>query len=358
MRLLRGWLVACTLLACLVPATASAAGPATRDAAVDAYRSVLADEQVGAGWTGSVDGCVIGEESQASLDATLRTINTLRSFAGLDPVTLDATANHRALAAALMMKAAGDLSHTPPPSWPCYSDEGAAGAARSNLALGTSGAGSMLAYLEDAGVEDTLGHRRWVIDPGAQTFGTGSTGTTNALQVFDLPSRTVPAGARVSWPPAGFVPWPWVFDTWSAALGGTSDQDDYSTGNAQVKVSLDGDPLDVKNVQTLPDNYGTGRTLSWQVDIPASAKSADHDLKVTINGVTKGGAEQQISYTSQAFAPSGSGSDDAACNAAKAKLAKAKAKLKKLRRNGASKSRIKKAKKRVKAAKAAVEAAC
>ena len=357
MRMHRAGLIGCILLAVALPASASAAAPATRDAAIDAYRSVLADEQVDAGWTGSVDGCVAGSESQASLDATLRTVNTLRSFAGVGSVTFDETANHRALAAALMMTAAGDLSHTPDTNWPCYSDDGAYAAARSNLFLGLSGASAVVGFVDDSGIE-SLGHRRWVIDPAAQVFGSGSTGTSNALQVIDLPSGTVPAGTRVSWPPAGFVPWPWVFDTWSVALGGTSDQDDYSTGNAQVRVSLDGEPLDVSKVQTLDDGYGTGRTLSWEVAVPTSARSADHDLRVTINGVTNGGAEQQISYTAQAVAPSGSGSDNSACAAAKAKLAKAKAKLKKLRQNGASKRRIKKAKKKVKDAKAAVAAAC
>jgi uncharacterized protein YkwD len=343
-----------SLLAIVLPAGASAAAPATRDAAVAAYRSVLDDEQVAAGWTGSVEGCVIGTESQASLDATLHTVNTLRSFAGIGSVTFDATKNHQALAAALMMKAANDLSHTPDASWPCYSDDGSFAARRSNLFLGASGADAMVGFLDDAGI-DVLGHRRWIIDPAAQVFGSGSTGSSNALMVLgDGVPASVPAGTRVSWPPAGFVPWPWVFGDWSIALGGTSDQDDYSTDGAQVRVSLDGEPLDVSNVRTLADGYGTGRTLSWKVDVPASAASADHDLKVTVNGVTRNGADQQISYTTQAINPSG----NPACDAAKAKLGKAEAKLKKLRQGGASKGRIAKAKKRVKKAKAAVEAAC
>jgi hypothetical protein len=354
MRLLRAGLVAASLFAIAVPASAAAAAPATRDAAVDAYESVLDDEQVDAGWTGSVEGCVVGTESQASLDATLHTVNTLRSFAGIGDVSFDPANNHRALAAALMMRAANDLSHTPGPDWPCYSEDGAYGAGHSNLFLGASGAASIVGYLDDSGIE-VLGHRRWVIDPAARVFGSGSTGSTNALMVFsDAPSATVPAGTRVSWPPAGFVPWPWVFDDWSIALGGTSDQDSYATDGAQVHVSLDGEPLGVSDVKTLDDGYGTGRTMSWKVDVPDSATSADHDLEVTIDGVKLNGAEQQISYTAHAFDPSG----NPACDAAKAKLAKAKAKLRKLRQSGASKRRIAKLKKRVKRAKATVKAAC
>src|SRR5688572_3343747 len=124
MRRLCAGLIGCSLLALLVPAPASAA-PATRNAAIEAYRSVVADERVDAGWTGSVQGCVVGEESPASLAATLHTVNTLRSFAGIGDVSFDQAFNHRALAAALMMRAANDLSHTPGPDWPCYSEDGA-----------------------------------------------------------------------------------------------------------------------------------------------------------------------------------------------------------------------------------------
>ena len=358
MRKLRAWLAGCLLVAVLVPATAPGAAPATRDAAVEAYRSVVADERVDAGWTGSVEGCVVGTESQASLDATLHTVNTLRSFAGIGDVTFDPTLNHRALAAALMMLAANDLSHTPGPTWPCYSDDGAYAAARSNLFLGLSGASAMVGFLDDEGIEE-LGHRRWVIDPAAQVFGSGSTGATNALTVFsDAPPATVPAGTQVAWPPNGFVPRQWIFRDWSIALGGTSDQDGYSTDNAQVRVTLDGSPLDVTNVRSLPDGYGTGETMSWRVALPNSATAADLDLKVTIDGVTLNDSPKPISYTVKAFDPSGQGGDDAACAAAKAKLKKAKQKLRKLRRNDASRQRIARAKKKVREAKAAVAAAC
>ena len=229
------------------------------------------DGNVDAGWTGSVQSCTVGTEAQPSLDATLDSVNTLRSFAGLQPVTFDPSFNHLALSAALMMKAANSLSHTPGPDWPCYSDDGAMGAGSSNLYLGLSGAQAMVGYVDDDGV-GSLGHRRWVIDPGATVFGSGSTGTTNALKVFgDARRRRSPAGTEVSWPPAGYVPWDWVFNTWSLALGGDSDASEFNVDNAQVQVSMDGQPLHVTNVQTLDDGYGTGHTFSWNVAVPNSA---------------------------------------------------------------------------------------
>jgi hypothetical protein len=56
--------------------------------------------------------------------------------------------------------------------------------------------------------------------------------------------------------------------------------------------------------------------------------------------------------------PPGPPADDAACGAARERLAKAKAKLKKLRKNDAAKPKIKRAKRKVKKAKEAVAAAC
>jgi hypothetical protein len=352
--MMRRSLLAVTLLfVLLVPSGARGAIP-TRDAAIDAYRAVIEDGNVDAGWTGSVASCTVGTESQASLDATLDAVNTLRSFAGLQPVTFDPTFNHDALAAALMMKAANALSHTPGPDWPCYSDEGALGAGTSNLYLGLSGANAMVGYVDDSGI-GTLGHRRWVIDPGATVFGSGSTGTTNALKVFgDGPTAAVPDGTEVSWPPAGYVPWDWVFGTWSLALGGDIDFDQFNVDSAQVQVTMDGQALAVKNVQTLDDGYGSGRTFSWDVSLPDSATDVDHELKVTIDGITKNGAPFPVSYTVKAIHVP----DEAKCNAAKDKLVKAKAKLKKLRQNHASTQRIKRAKAKVQTAKDAVTAAC
>src|SRR4051812_23059066 len=149
-------LLAATLGGAAAPAYAK---PADRAAALAAFRAEQADETVPAGWTGSVDGCVVGTESADSLDATLRAVNRLRDFAGLMPVRFEEQYNHNALAAALMMLAKGELSHNPDPAWPCYSDQGYDGASHSNLFYGVSGAAAMVGYVDDEGI-DSLGHRR------------------------------------------------------------------------------------------------------------------------------------------------------------------------------------------------------
>ena len=107
----------------------------------------------------------------------------------------------------------------------------------------------------------SLGHRRWILDPRATEFGSGSTDTTNALTVVGSDPDASPETV-VSWPPPGWVPWPWIFDDWSLALGNGSSR--VSFEGATVALALDGIPVPVSNVSTLPAGFGTGTTLRWR----------------------------------------------------------------------------------------------
>ncbi|WP_158276742.1 CAP domain-containing protein [Paraconexibacter algicola] len=307
-RLLPPALLGAALL--LAAPTAATAAPADRASALAAWQAAQVDAAVPAGWTGAVGGCDPGTESDASRAATLRTINTLRSFAGVPPVTLSDEYNRKALAAALMMRAASDLSHDPGPAWPCSSAEGREGAASSNLFLGLAGPAAMVGYVDDEGVA-SLGHRRWVLNPAATTFGTGSTGArdgsgppTNALWVFG-PSAPVAPGTLVAWPPAGWTPWEWVFADWTVAVGGDGQTVDLSA--ATVTVTLDGAPLTVSGIRDKGPGYGSGRTLSWQVAVPPTARTGDHVLEVTVGGATVDGAPTPISWRVSAFRAQGTG---------------------------------------------------
>jgi len=299
-----GLCVACVgaalALAAAAPA-ASHAAPQDRATALAAYRATLDDQRVGAGWAGSTGGCVVGSESPASLGATLRTLNLLRSFAGVGPIAFDDALNHEALAAALMMRAAGALSHSPGPDWPCYSDEGAAGAGSSNLFLGRSGAAAMVGYVDDEGVE-SLGHRRWLLDPEAAVFGSGSTGNTNALRVIGGPTAPVAPDTAVAWPPAGWVPWQWVFSDWSLALGAPGQA--VAFDSPTVTVAIDGAPAEVRGVRSLGDGYGSAATLTWQVLVDGRLTEGDHAIGVSVQGaVVDGVARPPLAWTTYAFQP-------------------------------------------------------
>ena len=78
-------------------------------------------------------------------------INYFRAMAGLPgDVVFDTTWNAQCQEAALMMIAEGNLSHSPPTGWACYSADGATAAGKSNLALGNHGPGAIDAYIRGA----------------------------------------------------------------------------------------------------------------------------------------------------------------------------------------------------------------
>ena len=298
--------------------------PADRDAALAEWMEFVEAEGMPAGWTGSVEECKVGSESADSLQASLDTVNLLRAFTGVEPVRFSATRNREALAAALAIRAAGDLSHEIDASWPCHSEDAENGAARSNLFLGRSGAQAMVGYVNDAGV-DSLGHRRWLLNPGAVEFGSGSTGQTNALHVLDAyadGSHLAPLEPDnlVAWPPPGWVPQPWVFKDWSAAIGldpsraaehGHDLEDvEVDISEAEVDVELEGRAAQVSGLRRHADGYGTGPMLSWRTELPAQAASSagasqagtkEPEIQVSISGVTIGGEPEPIEYTVRPF---------------------------------------------------------
>jgi len=253
--------------------------------------------QVPAGWTGSTTSCAVGTESSGSIGATLLAVNTLRDFAGLPPVGFDAELNRKALSAAVMMRAAGALSHSPGPDWPCYTADGDEGAGRSNLYLGQSGAGAMVGYVDDGGV-DSLGHRRWLLDPRGVTFGTGSTGSTNALLVIGGGGTPAAPPELVSWPPAGFVPWPLVFDTWSIAITQAGAVD---TSGATVSVTVDGQSRATSNVRTLADGFGTGRTVAWESALTDADRAGVRQVTATLSNVVIGGVSRSFTVAFEGF---------------------------------------------------------
>lgn len=280
----------------LVPASPVSAAPPDRAAALEAYLAMNDAKGIPAGWTGSVQGCVEGTESAASVDATARTVNTLRDFAGLAPVGFDGELNRKALAAALMMKAANALSHAPGPEWPCSTEHGREGANRSNLFLGRSGAAAMVGYVDDEGV-DSLGHRRWLLDPRATTFGTGSTDTTNALLVVGT-AGAAPVPELVAWPPAGDVPWPLIFRDWSAAISAPGTVD---ASGAVVSVLFDGQPRAVSGTTVLSNGAGTGTTLKWTVGMNATDPEGSQRIDVKIDNVLVDGVPRSYAYSLTTF---------------------------------------------------------
>jgi hypothetical protein len=147
--------------------------------------------------------------------------------------------------------------------------------------------------MADPGADNwPVGHRRWVIDSGAVTVGTGDTAGSNALFVIGAPEASrVPQWSP--WPAAGYFPWQLEpSGRWSLTMPGA----DFSA--ASVIATIAGSPLPV-TVHPVRDGYGDN-TLSWEVALPepaASAHPADLSVDVTVTGIGVGGALVDHAYT-------------------------------------------------------------
>ena len=224
--------------------------------------------QTPVGWQGSLSSCDEGAPSPAAQQSTARVVNYIRDLVGVEPVVFSSTLSAQAQEAALMMARNEELSHAPPSSWACYTGDGAAAAAKSNLYLGRSGASAITGYMDDPGAVNTpVGHRRWIIDPRQTTMGSGSVDAaggdwrqqSHALLVIDPPSwQSLPAGtpAYLPWPVAGYVPVQIEPEgRWS--LSASDSPTDFSQASVRVNGSAAG-----VTVHPVENGYGPP-TLVW-----------------------------------------------------------------------------------------------
>lgn len=245
-------------------------------------------------WTGNVATCTAGTTSQAYVDATFQMINFYRGMAGLADATNATSYNQNAQEAALIMSANGALSHNPPSNWTCWTSGGDAAAGASNLALGNAGPHAMVAYMQDYGSGNYfVGHRRWILYPRRNEFGTGSVGETtrsaNALYVFTSIVTRPPTPDKVAWPPEGYVPYQVVYPRWSLSLNTGAV---VSFASADVSMTEGATPVSLSVVSRTDNGYGDN-TIVWEPSglsfIPGAQ---DRVFTVTVSNIMVGGIPQ------------------------------------------------------------------
>jgi uncharacterized protein YkwD len=269
-----------------------------RSAVMEFYRTyyLASQNDVNVGWTGDVASCTPGTSSADFNEAVLRLINFYRAMAGAPAdILLDADLNDRCQHIALMMIANQQYSHYPPPTWTCFTEEGASAAAGSNLYY--LGGGTITpraivdAYIRDSGPGNfAAGHRRWMLFPRQRIMGTGSADNgqrrANALWVTS-PFASGPM-VRSSWPPAGYVPHVLVYARWSFSLPGADFSQSVVTmrrGNAPVALTL----------EPVMNGFGDNSVVWVPQGVPRTLES-DVTYTVSIDNVRLGGAAQQFEY--------------------------------------------------------------
>ncbi|HEX9622485.1 MAG TPA: hypothetical protein VF989_20215 [Polyangiaceae bacterium] len=209
-------------------------------------------------WSGSIEGCVVGDISAEGRANALRLFNLYRWLADLPPVETSPERDEIAQACALLQEAnwrSEGLSHGPPESWDCYSDEGREGSATSNIS-GGPGVSSVSAYLLDRGNEDTMGHRRIILANWLGPIGLGST-ADGASCMQNLNGDGNADKEWMAWPPPGFFPLQAYGggNTTLSDTGWSVQSEDIDVREAEITVSSAAGELAV-DTEPLEGNYG------------------------------------------------------------------------------------------------------
>jgi hypothetical protein len=281
--------------------------PLLKENSLTFYREqYLLPEGLDVVWSGEHATCAEGTTAPAFRDAVLQRVNYFRAMAGVpaDIVFWDEF-NQKAQKAALLLSANNRISHTPDPSWYCYSAEGAEAAENSNLFLGVFGWRAVDGYIEDGGSDNYwLPHRRLLLEPRAVSMGSGDIPPAsgfpgaNALWVLGAWSAERPATREtfVAWPPPGYVPYQVVFPRWSFAYPKANFSE------ASVSMSYQGQDVAL-DVLPVVGHY-VDNTLVWEPQMAfAVAPAEDQWYTVQIRNVVINGQINHFSYVVILFDP-------------------------------------------------------
>ena len=253
----------------------------------------------------NIDSCVTGALKTTVRDDFLTRVNALRALHNLAPVTYSAIENDQEDQSSLMQAANQTLSHTPPTTWKCYTSAGATAAGSSNL-IGGWGTGLPWSTEDDnlAGwmterYSDSIGHRRWILDPflGKLTYGRVAQQATSGFRSDAASMKVFGFAADPPLPSSvpSFVAYP--FGDYPSRYFGTGDilsftaivnsTSRYANGsvsfaNATVTVTGPSGNLAVTNVASDNLGYGVPNSIQWNV----TGLQANVSYTVQITGVT------------------------------------------------------------------------
>ncbi len=230
--------------------------------------------------------CVAGAASDYQKQIVLDRVNYIRSLHGLYPVDYNPEFDGLTAECALIIAANRKLSHTPGTDWKCWSQDAYDGCNTSNIYVqwgrdrdDFSSLSVVDSFMTDEGV-DSLGHRRWLVDPWLAyiSFGRVDTGipgnntTGAAIRVINDEMQSV-GGSGLE-----FVAYP--FESYPAELynddvmmsltviGSTvskwSDANRAGFSGAIVTVTgPGGSDIPVSNILYDDDGYGVPNNIRW-----------------------------------------------------------------------------------------------
>ncbi|MCB0116490.1 MAG: hypothetical protein KDD84_20470 [Caldilineaceae bacterium] len=272
--------------------------------------------------------CQTGVLADAEKEAVLAIVNRIRALHGLAPVTYAAEHDDEVMESSLIIAANNDITHFPAADSVCYSEDGARGAALSNLAWSYPADASvhpLLApsstdvrnWLIDPGVAD-LGHRRWLLDPFLQEIAYGRVdaaphgadpdmlahGAALKVQNGEAAVALEQAPAFVAYPFGDYpldlfeMGWFWSF----SVVADPSDfwaNSDVDFADVVIRVSGPAGDLTVRDVAADNSAVGLPNLLQWKVD----GARMDEEYAVEITGIRIGGEEKRFQYRARLTSP-------------------------------------------------------
>lgn len=173
---------------------------------------------------------VAGKLKNQYLEEALNCVNFMRYLVGLPAdITLNEEYNNYAQHGAVILASLKGLTHFPekPADMPeDFYELAYIGTSRANIAFGyPSIMDSIIGYMHDSIGEsniNTVGHRRWILNPGMQQIGFGQCGIFHSTYTFDISRRPAIHFDFISWPARNYMPLEFFDEDtpWSVNLGG------------------------------------------------------------------------------------------------------------------------------------------
>lgn len=228
------------------------------------------------------DTCDPGELKAKVQWEAMRSTNGYRWFVGLEPVESVPELIEANQKCATLMAANGEISHTPPSDWECYTEDGATAAGNSNLAQTLPGfihpAETVWQYIRDKGNRATMGHRRWIFNPTMAKTGFGHRGLFGCMHATDRSGSD--SKSVIRYPSRGPFPKEAIKGPWNYLV---RENTVFSTAEVTVTNTDSGASMSVQNLRSLEGRYGRTKGIIW--DVPNAESGETYRVEITKIGI-------------------------------------------------------------------------
>lgn len=262
-----------------------------REQAIFEYNeNYLGSEIHDPGWTGNIATCDAGSVPQTTHDLVTKRLNYFRELVGLNTITLDESQFDKYQHTALLMKANNQVSHYPPETWACWTEDSADGASDSNLTSSHS-TDAITSFIEDRGQNNkAVGHRRWILHSSKTKFSYGTTNSTMSLAVKGVANGNTQIPTFIAYPPNGYVPRQLVFSRWSFSIPNAN----FSAADIKMKGPEGDIDLNIVSNEYNQFSFIGDNTIVWEPQGVITNSSTDQSYTIVVSNVEN---TTQSSYT-------------------------------------------------------------